>query len=79
MLSKDIKSCSVQLGSTEFITSEECQATKIKHDGEHKAGKQYVKTTESLLTPPVIKSSRNQIKLFFKIEFKMIEFALIFF
>ena len=40
--------------------------------GNRRQGKNYTKNIEGLLAPPEITSSRNQIKLFLKIDFKMI-------
>lgn len=46
---------------------------KLNRMGNIRQGKSYTKNAEGLLTPPEIKSRRDQIKLFLKIEFKMIQ------
>lgn len=67
----DIKLYSVQLGSAEFITSEKnAKQHRLHRMGGHKAGKIKLRIVRVCQPHPEIKSSREQIKLFFKIELK---------
>lgn len=61
---------------SQFSRAHHIEEQKLNRLGEHKAVKLYSKNNGRLLNAQGIKSSRDHIKLFFKIEFKIKQLAL---